>query len=280
MNAQRLLVALAFALLGSGTLTWQLNRHLVHATATAPALPSQVVIVAAHDMAPGERIVDASLMSITIPAKSAIPGLLSRPKDLVNHVLTVPVTAGEPILLHEVSSNPQQVALDNEIPMGMRLVSLSGIDQAQASAELLVPGTRVDVLVSYRADPGNAFITSLVLQDILVRTDERKALPNPGLVGTPAKAIGLLVTPEQAARLTNASSLGKLTFALRNQSDKEQSSGLSHVTVEAIGGARRPVAEVRSVPVASQQQAIRESYAVETLSGGKVSTQTFQEGRP
>jgi pilus assembly protein CpaB len=84
--------------------------------------------------------------------------------------------------------------------------------------------------------------------------------------------ITLLVTPEDAARLTMAATEGKIQLALRNTIDTKSTDPLPVLQAVLFGG---PVAPVR--PVEHRAAPIRPAaYAVEVITGGKKETKTFE----
>jgi len=89
-------------------------------------------------------------------------------------------------------------------------------------AGFVTPGTRVDVLLTGTPTGGNDAQTTTVLQDVKVlasgHTLEKSATGE--AQNTPV--ITLLVTPDDAQRLTLASSEGHIQLALRNPLDTRQ----------------------------------------------------------
>ncbi|MGI4828054.1 MAG: Flp pilus assembly protein CpaB [Janthinobacterium lividum] len=279
MNGRRLLAALCFALLCSGLLTWQLSRHLGHLAAPARAIPVRSIVIAAKNMPAGEAIAASSLTTVTVNVSQPFVDLFSKPQELVGRVLLVPVASGESVSAHDLAPLGAPTGLAATIPDGMRLVSIPAADQAAGSAGLVASGNHVDILVSYRSEAQSDFVSSMVLQDVPVLASEQKNAN--GTADTKllsSDTIELLVTPQDAARLTVASSLGKLTFALRNGADKALSSGLAQVTLIPLQSHMHKASEP---VVAAHQNASPEhgqkGFTVETLSGGKSSVQTFSE---
>jgi pilus assembly protein CpaB len=273
MNNQRLIAALCFAFLCSGLFTWQLNRHMGHAK-TATAVPVRTVVVAAKDLAAGEALTIASLSTVTLPASQPLQGLFSKPQDVVGRVLLTPLSSGEMITLHGLASVDAPAGIASTIPNGMRVISVPTTDPS-GNAGLLTTGNHIDVFVSYHSDAGAAVVSSLVLQDITILGGAQKGSSGADPKPSPLDTINLLVTAEDAARLTAASALGKLTFALRNGADKSLNAGLSHVTLTAEH-------TVVATPVRRSSQSITapqsKGFAVETIAGGKSSVQTFSDG--
>ena len=279
MNSRRLLAALSFALLCSGLLTWQCSRHLVHAAPPAPPLPVRSVVVAAKDMVAGEALTTASLTTVVVPTTEPLMGTFAKTQNLAGRVLTVPVSSGELITAHELADAGVTSGLAGIIPVGMRVVSIPAVDQSAGNSALLAPGNHIDILVSYRSEGESAFVSSVVLQNVPVLANTQKEDVTGKNQLSPVNTVNLLVSPEQAARLTVASSLGKLTFALRNGKDSTWNSGLSHVTLTSSSSARATVASTRARHTAVADQTPGNTFTVETLSGGKSSTQIFHEGQ-
>lgn len=275
MNTQRLVAALCFALLGSTVFTWQLNRHLGRPMVAA-AMPVRTVVVAAKDLAAGEALTSASLSLVTLPNTQPLQGLFSKPQDVAGRVLVTPLSSGEPITLHALASVAATAGMASTIPNGMRVVSIPATDSI-GSSSLLAPGNHVDVFVSYHSDAEASVVSSLILQDVTVLASTQKGISAAEPRSSTPEMINLLVTAEDAARLTAASVLGKITFALRNGTDKTHNPGLTHVTLTTERALPTAPAPARS---ASQSTAEPRSkgFVVETLSGGKSSIQTFPDG--
>lgn len=281
MNGRRLLAALCFALLCSGLVTWQLSRHLGHTAVPVRSIPVRSIVIATKNMPAGEAIAVSSLATTTVNTSQPFVGVFSKPEELVGRVLLVPVTSGELVAAHDLAPVGATAGLAATIPDGMRLVSISAADQAVGNAGLVTPGDHIDVLVSYRSETQSAFVSSMILQDVPVLASEQKNANGTGDAKLfSAGTIELLVTPQDAARLTVASSLGKLTFALRNGTDRTLSPRLAQVTLTPLQNHAQTVSE----PVATTHQNASpehgpKGFTVETLSGGKSSVQTFSEGQ-
>jgi pilus assembly protein CpaB len=280
MNSRRFIAALCFALSCSGLLTWQLSRHLARGASPARAVPLRRVIVAARNIAAGEALDSSSLTTISLPASQSLAGFFSKPQDLAGRVLLVSISSGEPVMSHDLLNAAEKDSLAATIPDGMRAVTIPAANQSEGSSSLATPGSHVDILVSYRSETEARFVSSMVLQDVPVLASAPTGTPDAHTKLPSAGIVDLLVTPEDAARLTVASSLGKLTFALRNRTDKAVSLGLSHVTLSPFQNQseKRPVAAT-SVHQSASPEEKPKGFTVETLSGGKSSVQTFPEGQ-
>lgn len=282
MNTRRLMTALCFALLCSALLTWQLSRHLSASPAPSRAVPSRALVVAAKNLPAGESISASSLAVVKWPATEQITESFKSADELIGRVLLVPISSGELILAHDLAVPGFDNSPDAAVPPGMRAISVHTNDASTSISGLLTSGSHVDVLVSYRSDTEAAFVSSMVLQNARVLTVPAQK----GATGVDTRArsddsITLLVSPEEAARLTAASSLGKLTFAVRNGTDNALNPGLSHVGLFPTEIASRQTAPPSPARSGFSGKGIsRTAFTMEMLSGGKSTIQTFQGEQP
>ena len=149
----------------------------------------------------------------------------------------MPVIQNEPILPMKLASKEAGAGLPPAIPPGLRAVSVR-VNEVIGVAGYVLPGTRVDVRRHREPDPGSQ------RHDLEGHPDQRAGArrrhedradverEKPIAVNV----VTLLVNPEEAERLTLASTEGKIQLALRNPLDKA-----TPVTrgVKPAGAARR-----------------------------------------
>ena len=275
MNTQRLVTALLFALSCSALFTWQISKHLQQPAPTVHVSVVRDVVVAAKDLHAGDPLSSASLTIVKWPMSQQIPGMFAKSRDLTGRFPLVPVSAGEPILSTDLATTDSISDVGASIPQGMRAVSIRAADDSLSSTGLLTSGSDIDVLVSYRSDADASFVSSTVLQDVRVLTIVQPGTPVSGSKLLPDSTITLLVTPESAARLTAASALGRLTFALRNRTDHDVNTGLSRVSVAGFSNPSQTVSTVPRSARTAKEKTAKAAFTIETLSGGKSSLQTF-----
>ena len=155
-------------------------------------------------------------------APSAIAGAFNDPKDVMGRGLILPVIQNEPILPMKLASKDAGAGLPPAIPAGLRAVSVK-VNEVIGVAGYVLPGTHVDVVVTLNPSDKHETITSkVILTNVQVlaagtkidrETDKNKPIP--------VSVVTLLVNPDEAERLTLASSEGKIQLALRNPLDKE-----------------------------------------------------------
>ena len=106
-------------------------------------------------------------------------------------------------------------------PPGLRAVSVR-VNEVIGVAGYVLPGTRVDVVATVSpSGQGSDMTSKVILTNVQVlaagtkidrETDKNKPIP--------VSVVTLLVNPEEAERLTLASTEGKIQLALRNPLDK------------------------------------------------------------
>jgi pilus assembly protein CpaB len=179
------------------------------------------VIVAANDLQVGAKVEEHDIKIIKIPAADLPPGAPRRRRDVIGHGVTLPIAKGEFILPNRLAGENAGVGLPALIPPGMRAVSVR-VNEVVSVAGFVTPGTRVDVLLTGTPGPSGEQQTTTVLQNVAVlasgHTLERSATGEPQNTAV----ITLLVSPDDAERLTLASSEGHIQLALRNPLDTKQ----------------------------------------------------------
>jgi len=220
MNRTRLLLIgiLALALGFVASVYVYRNLQLKSGSGSEPGVD---VIVAADDLQVGAKVEERDIKIIRIPAADLPPGSPRRRSDVLGHGVIVPISKGEFILPNRLAGENAGSGLPSLIPPGMRAVSVR-VNEIVSVAGFVTPGTRVDVLLTGTPGGTGEQQTTTVLQNVAVlasgHTLERTAT---GEAQTTA-VITLLVSPDDAQRLTLASSEGHIQLALRNPLDTKQ----------------------------------------------------------
>jgi pilus assembly protein CpaB len=116
----------------------------------------------------------------------------------------------------------------------MRAVSVR-VNDVVGVAGFVLPGMRVDVLVTGRPPNFNGTITETVLQNIVVLSAGQVLQPESRGQAINAPVVTLLVTPEQAETLTLAGNEGRIQLVLRNGSDQTSTKTPGRETRELYG---------------------------------------------
>lgn len=271
MNPRRLILALVLALGVSGLFTFWLSKKFSKPTAAAPVRHQYVA--AAVNLDAGEKLQPASLNLIDWPEATPLQGAFAKPEDVAGRIVMFPLSAGQPILERQLIAAGGGSGLTVKIPEGMRAISLKS-DDVIGVAGFLLPGTFVDVLVTYRTVATSEPITATILQNVQIVAAGQKIQPDPEGKATSVDVVTLLVKPEDAERVVLASSQGVVHFVLRNGTDKSSTKETAIQLSQLEGGApARPVVSQGPRPVRPSEPA---SYTVETVNGNKQSVEAFK----
>jgi pilus assembly protein CpaB len=222
MARMRVLVVLILALTVGSVLALATYNYVQRAPASGVvSLPTRPVVVAATDLELGAELTSGDIRVINWPANAVPKGAIEDPKDVIGRGLVLPLIENEPILPMKLASKEAGAGLPPAIPPGLRAMSVR-VNEVIGVAGYVVPGTRVDVLVTLSATSQSQDMTSkVVLTDVQVlaagtKIDQTADKGKP----MPVSVVTLLVTPDEAERLTLASTEGKIQLALRNPLDK------------------------------------------------------------
>ena len=178
------------------------------------------VIVAANDLQVGARVEERDIRIIRIPSADLPPGAPRKRSEVIGHGVIVPISKGEFILPNRLAGENAGSGLPSLIPPGMRAVSVR-VNEVVSVAGFVTPGTRVDVLLTGAPGTGEQQTTT-VLQNVAVLASGHTLERSSTGEAQNTAVITLLVTPDDAERLTLASSEGKIQLALRNPLDTKQ----------------------------------------------------------
>jgi pilus assembly protein CpaB len=218
----RVFLVLMLALTAGGVLAFGTYNYVSNASqsAAAPAIPSKPVVVAASDLPLGAELTANDVRVIEWPASAVPAEAISDPKDVVGRGLIMPVIQYEPILPLKLASKEAGAGLPPIIPPGLRAVSVR-VNEVIGVAGYVVPGTRVDVLTTINPGQQTTTMTSkVILTDVQVLAAGTKLEVVEKDKPVPVSVVTLLVNPDEAERLTLASSEGKIQLALRNPLDR------------------------------------------------------------
>jgi pilus assembly protein CpaB len=269
VNPRRILIALTLALLVSGACTWLVFRRLQAPSASRMA---QEIRYAAPSRAlqAGEVLNYANIELVTWPGSIPIEGAFARTADLVGRAALFPLAKGQPILDRDLSAQGTGIGLANRIPDGMRAVALRS-DEVVGVAGFLVPGSHLDVLVTYRADGSAEPITTTVVQNAIVVAAGHQTEPDPSGKTSDVAVVTLLLTPEESQRAVLASTQGAIHFVLRNGADSG-SSNYAPILLSQLAGKPPAAARLRPRPFAPIVPVDPPRHEIETILAGESRT--------
>jgi pilus assembly protein CpaB len=222
MNRTRLLMIGVVALALGAFVSFFVYKNL-QVKSSSNAEPGADVIVAADDIQVGSRVGDHDVRIVKFPVSGVPPGAYSKKSQVLDRGVIIPINKGEFILPSKLAPENAGSGLPSLIPPGMRAVSVR-VNEVVSVAGFVGPGTRVDILLTGTPNGSSESQTTTVLQNVAViaagHTLERNAAGE--AQNTPV--ITLLASPEDAERLTLASSEGKIQLVLRNPLDTHEES--------------------------------------------------------
>jgi pilus assembly protein CpaB len=210
---------LLLALTSGGLAAYLALRYLrQQATPLMAEVRKGEVVLAVRDLPVGHMIAEGDVKVIGWPGEALPEGYLASAASALGRGVIVPLHPNEPLLESKLAPKDGGGGLPVAITEGMRALSVK-VDEVISVAGFVVPGTRVDVLLTMPNGSGGEPVTKVILQNVQAlaagQSIERDKDGRPQPVGV----LTVLVTPEQAESLTLASSQGKIQLALRNTLD-------------------------------------------------------------
>src|SRR5437870_3945576 len=285
MNTNRLLIGLVIALVIAFLLSSFVYKQFQKASIVAPT-STQNLVVAAVPLPLGTRLDASNLRTIQWPASQQVAGMYSRVEDVANRAIITPLAQNEPVLEAKLAAKESGAGLSATIPEGMRGVSVA-VNEVVGVAGFVTPGTMVDVLVTGRiigsqSGQGAGDITRTFLENIRVLAAGQKVEQDREGKPQTVAVITLLVTPDEASKLTMAANDGKIQLALRNtvdtkrndpptiqQGDLFTASG-AKLTIKPSGGGGKKSAAPPTLPP---------PYVIEVITGSKRENKSFPNAK-
>ena len=249
MARMRVFVVLALAIAAGGTFAFGTYKYMQNPPSRTVGVPTSAVIVAATDLQLGAELRREDLRVIQWPQGAVPMGAFSKPEDLIGRGLIQPVAMNEPFLPAKLASKEAGAGLPPVIPPGYRAVSVR-VNDVVGVAGYVLPGTHVDVVVTINPTNQPPDVTSkVVLTNVLVLASGTKIEQSENNKPIQVSVVTLLVSPDEAEKLTLASTEGKIQLALRNPLDKTapQTAGIKPAPLVGSGGAPVRVATGRVV---------------------------------
>lgn len=204
---------------------------------------------------------DELLRWVDWPKDSVPQGVFFRVEDLFGpankQVRTVirTIEPGELLLKTKISGFGEEVSVAAQVASGMRAFTIP-IDAVRGVAGFVSAGDHVDILLTRTINREPT--TSVILQDVLViATDQRTDKENNR--ARLAKTATVEVDPSQAAKLTLAQSVGKLTLTLRGM-DEAESTEVAPVRLQ----------DLPAQPVPVRPRPVKRATTVRVRKGGQV----------
>ena len=238
-------VSLVFALVVSSVF-YQMTAHSGSSKKSDPA-DARDIVVASRPLGVGGMMKPADIKVVKIAADGFPKGAFSKVEDVLDRPVISNILLDEPILDGRLAAKGSGLGLAPTIPVGMRAVSVRVNDVASV-AGFVLPGMRVDVLVTGRPPGENGDITTTCLQNVLVLSAGQTIQPDARGQAIQAPTVTLLVSPEQAETLTLAGNDGHIQLVLRNSSDQAVEKTPGRYITELYGAGRPAVKPASAAP--------------------------------
>jgi pilus assembly protein CpaB len=207
------------------------NKGAPKATETVP------IWIALHNINLGDPIEQGMIRLEAWPKDKVPRGAISELKEIEGRRPRTAIIEGEPILEGKLLAQGQIADPIKSIPPDMRLKTIA-VDAEKSAAGLLGPGDRVDVQLFVRKDERSgieATRAKVILQNIRVfavdQTVQRS--PDGSEERTIAKTVSLMLSPEQASKLSLAEQIGEISLIPRNPDD-EAVTAWTEVTIDDL----------------------------------------------
>lgn len=220
MNRNRLLMIGFIALALGAFVSFVVYRNLQSSRGGKQA-PGEDIIVAANDLQVGAKIEEKDIKFVHFPSADLPLGVFHLKNKVLGRGVVSPISRGEFLLTNKLAGENAGSGLPSLIPPGMRAVSVRVNDTTSVSGFVL-PGTHVDVLLTGSPQGSNEPQTTTVLENVAVIATGQRLERNSAGEPQTTPVITLLVSPDDAQKLTLASNQGHIQLALRNPLDTRQ----------------------------------------------------------
>jgi pilus assembly protein CpaB len=238
-------VSLVFALVVSSVF-YQMTAHS-GSTRKAEPTDAKDVVVAARPLGVGVMVKPADVKVIKAPADAFPKGAFAKVEDVLDRPVVSNILLDEPILEGRLAAKGSGLGLAPTIPVGMRAVSVR-VNDVAGVAGFVLPGMRVDVLVTGRPPTTDGDMTSTVLQNMLVLSAGQTIQADGRGQPISAPTVTLLASPEQAETLILAGNDGRVQLVLRNSSDQTVEKTPGRYISELYGNSRPKPAKSEEPP--------------------------------
>jgi pilus assembly protein CpaB len=278
----RTILVLAIAIVMAGLASYGVYRAVLSIPERRVEIAQRQTVVAVRPMPVGSLVTKDDLKLVPWPAANPVPGSFDSIDRAVNRGLIAPVAENEPVTEGKLAKPGAGAGLPPTITEGMRAISVR-VNEVIGVAGFVIPGTRVDVLVSIKQ--GEDTLSRVVVSNVQVLTagtrfDQEQALQDGKAI--PTSVVTLLVTPEDAEKIALASDEGRIMLTLRNPLDDVPTTTLGARRASLFGPASPPpvtkVVEGRKVVRAAvpKPDAPPRPYTVETIRAAKRAEETVR----
>src|SRR6267154_1252951 len=148
-----------------------------HASAKTQVSVMKDVVVAVEPLPLGLAVKPNHVKTVKIPAEMFAKTAFSKVDDVLDRSVISPIMADEPLLEGRLAPRGSGMGLAPIIPSGMRAMAVR-VNEIIGVAGFILPGMRVDVLVTGRPPNGTEEVTKTVLQNITILSANQQMQPD------------------------------------------------------------------------------------------------------
>ncbi|HSJ13919.1 MAG TPA: Flp pilus assembly protein CpaB [Longimicrobiales bacterium] len=240
----------------------------------AAVVSAKTAVVANRDLPAGSIIRREDVKTVNWPGSAVPKGLATEAGEVIGRGLITEVRENEPLLEWKLAQREAGGGLSITIPEGMRAVSVK-VDEVVGVAGFVLPGTRVDVLVTVVPSSDRMqSISRTILSNVRTLAADQRYQQD--VEGEPRvmTVVTLLVTPEQAETLTIAATEGKIQLALRNTLDLAETSTPGRRIASLVAGTEPRPAPPKKTTVAAPRPT--PDQVIESYEGGRRTLLRFE----
>jgi pilus assembly protein CpaB len=288
---KRFVGVLLFATIVATVASLLLYRLLINRPQPAKAaMATTQIVLASRDIDVGTVLKEEDVKLSDWPGSVPV-GASTKTTDVVGRGITTAIYSKEPVIESRLAPKGAGGGLAAMIPPGMRAFAIR-VNEVVGVAGFVVAGMRVDILISGNrpgGDQGLGTLSKTLLQNVEVLSagqDYKKDAEGKPIA---VQVVNLLVTPEQAEKLSLAAAQTSIQLVLRNPLDREVA--VTPGTAMAYlfsGGKAKPEVPVQAPrphvvavapPVVKLAPPKKEEFTMEIMSGTKKNELKFEGGK-
>lgn len=231
-------VSLLFALVISSVF-YQMTARAGNAKKAEAPVELRDVVLAAKPLGVGMTVKATDIKIGKLPVAGFPKGAFSKPEEVIDRPVISNILMDEAVLDGRLAARGSGLGLAPIIPVGMRAVTVR-VNDVSGLSGFVLPGMRVDVLVTGNPPSGSGTVTVTPLQNMLVLSAGTAIQPDAKGNAIQAATVTLLATPEQSEMLTLANGEGRIQLVLRNGSDQNIEKIRGSRVAELYGAAAAP----------------------------------------
>ena len=218
---KRLLTVMMAAIVVALVITGIFYQMTVGRKGPATATEKKLLVVAKNELPIGAMLTSEDVRVVEYPAEAYPQGGFENIDDVIDRSITQPILSNEPITTGRVTEKGEGFGLAPLIPPGYRAIAIS-VNQVSGVSGFIIPGSKVDILLTAVPLGGDEMLTTTVLENVTVLSTGHKQQPNANGQPENVPVVNMLLTPDQTELLYLATQEGRIQLVLRNPKDEEE----------------------------------------------------------